>query len=115
MRLPLRLAGAGRLTAEPGLILAVAVSTAVFSATPLVLPEVVDEFDVDAAAGGLISGAQLAGFVVTSFLAGRFADSSVDAPRQRIRCRKTLPTGRNRFEKFLLGADRDERGTGVAR
>lgn len=79
MQIPFRLAVAGRGAVDVGLVAAVAVSTAVFSATPLILSSVIDTFDLGSTAAGLVSGAQLAGFVSTSFLAGRFT-----APSRRI-------------------------------
>ncbi len=76
MHVPVRLLNAVRTDVAPGLVLAAAVSTAVLSATPLLLPELIEAFDVDNSAGGLVSGVQLAGFVLTSFLAGRFVTPS---------------------------------------
>lgn len=76
MQIPVRLAFAGRSTVDVGLIAAIAISTAVFSATPLILSSVIDTFDLGSTAAGLVSGCQLAGFVLTSFLAGRFTQPS---------------------------------------
>lgn len=76
MQIPVRLALAGRGTIELGLIAAIAISTAVFSATPLILSDVIETLTLGSTAAGLVSGAQLAGFVLTSFLAGRFAKPS---------------------------------------
>jgi MFS transporter, DHA1 family, inner membrane transport protein len=44
----------------------------VFTATPLVLTQLADEFGITVGAVGLISTAQLGGFVVASWFAGRF-------------------------------------------
>lgn len=76
MQVPFRLATAGRDTVDIGLIGAIAVSTAVFSATPLILNGVIETFHLESSAAGLLSGCQLAGFVLTSFLAGRVAKPS---------------------------------------
>lgn len=50
----------------------IASSTAVFTATPFLLRPLADEFDVTVGAVGWISTAQLAGFVIASWTAGRF-------------------------------------------
>jgi DHA1 family inner membrane transport protein len=54
------------------LLLAIATSTAVFAATPFLLPSVADEFDVAIGTAGLMSTTQLAGFVIASWVGGRF-------------------------------------------
>ncbi len=76
MQIPFRLAIAGRGTVDVGLIAAIAISTAVFSATPLILKSVIETFDLGSTAAGLVSGCQLVGFVLTSFLAGRVTQPS---------------------------------------
>lgn len=48
----------------------------VFSATPFLVPEVAGHFGVALGTAGLISTAQVAGFAVSSFLAGRVARAS---------------------------------------
>ena len=53
------------------LLTAIATSTAVFAATPFLLPSVADEFDVTVGTAGLMSTTQLAGFVVASWVGGR--------------------------------------------
>jgi DHA1 family inner membrane transport protein len=73
---PLRLLNAFRTSVEPGLLIATAVSTAVFMATPLVLSDIIEEFDVGPAAASLVSGVQLGGFVLATWGAGRFAAAS---------------------------------------
>ena len=52
--------------------MAIATSTAVFSATPFLLSSVAEEFDVSVSTAGLISTAQLGGFVIASWVGGRF-------------------------------------------
>jgi predicted MFS family arabinose efflux permease len=69
---PLRLLAAAKPTVPAALLTAIATSTAVFAATPFLLPSVADEFDVTVGTAGLMSTAQLAGFVVASWVGGRF-------------------------------------------
>ncbi len=76
MQIPVRLAGVERGATDPGTLAAVVVSTAVLAATPLLIPGLIASFDLGLGAAGLISGVQLGGFVLTSFLAGRIATAS---------------------------------------
>lgn len=76
MQIPFRLALAGQGRVDAGLVGAIAISTAVFSATPLILNSVIEAFELGSTAAGLVSGCQLAGFVLTSFLAGRVTHPS---------------------------------------
>jgi predicted MFS family arabinose efflux permease len=69
---PIRLLAAAKPTVPAALLTAIATSTAVFAATPFLLPSVADEFDVAVGTAGLMSTAQLAGFVVASWVGGRF-------------------------------------------
>jgi predicted MFS family arabinose efflux permease len=69
---PLRLLAAAKPTVPAALLTAIATSTAVFAATPFLLPSVAEEFDVAVGTAGLMSTAQLAGFVVASWVGGRF-------------------------------------------
>lgn len=69
---PLRLLAAARPTVPPALLMAIATSTTVFSATPFLLSSVAEEFDVSVSTAGLISTAQLGGFVIASWIGGRF-------------------------------------------
>ena len=69
---PLRLLAAVRPSVPAALLLAIATSTAVFAATPFLLPSVADEYDVAIGTAGLMSTTQLAGFVVASWVGGRF-------------------------------------------
>jgi predicted MFS family arabinose efflux permease len=69
---PLRLLAAARPSVPAALLLAIATSTAVFAATPFLLPSVAEEFDVAIGTAGLMSTTQLAGFVVASWVGGRF-------------------------------------------
>ena len=50
---------------------AIASSTAIFTATPFLLRPIADEFNVSLGASGWVSTAQLAGFVIGSWTAGR--------------------------------------------
>ena len=72
MTAPIRLLAAAKPTVPAALLTAIATSTAVFAATPFLLPSVADEFDVAVGTAGLMSTAQLAGFVVASWVGGRF-------------------------------------------
>jgi DHA1 family inner membrane transport protein len=69
---PVRLLQAAKLEVKPAVLVAMASSTAVFTATPFVLRPIAEEFDVTVGAAGLMSTAQLAGFVLASWGAGRF-------------------------------------------
>jgi predicted MFS family arabinose efflux permease len=69
---PVRLLAAVKPTVSTALLLAIATSTVVFSATPFFLPAVADEYGVGIGTAGLMSTAQLAGFVVASWVGGRF-------------------------------------------
>lgn len=69
---PLRLIAAARPTVPMALLVAIATSTAVFAATPFLLTPVAEEFDVSVGTAGLMSTAQLGGFVVASWVGGRF-------------------------------------------
>ncbi|MGF1618252.1 MAG: MFS transporter [Acidimicrobiia bacterium] len=79
MALPLRAIQAIRPQASPGVIAGAALVTAVFSATPFLLPDVSARLDVPLGATGVLSTAQVASFAVTSFLVGRFL-----RPRRRL-------------------------------
>lgn len=65
--------------ASPGVVAGAALVAAVFAATPFLLPDVADRLDVPLGATGLMSTAQVAGFAVASFLAGRLF-----RPRRRL-------------------------------
>ena len=68
---PVRLWFAFRSHADAGL-LAAAVSVAVlFSATPFLIPTISEEFGVSLGTSGLLSTAQVGGFALTAFVAGR--------------------------------------------
>lgn len=69
---PIRLLAAARPTVPAALLVAIASSTAVFAATPFLLPAVSDEYDVAVSTAGWMSTTQLAGFVVASWVGGRF-------------------------------------------
>lgn len=71
MQAPFRLLRVARPDTGAGLLAATAVSTAVFTATPISLAAIADRFAVGAGTAGLFSAAQLALFVVGSWSAGR--------------------------------------------
>lgn len=72
MQVPVKLLQAARVSVQPALLVGIASSTAIFVATPFLLPAVAEEFGVSVGAAGWISTTQLAGFVVSSWVAGRF-------------------------------------------
>ena len=72
MQAPVRLLLALRPSVSPALLVATATSTVVFVATPFLLPAVADDQGVSLGAAGWISTAQLAGFVLASWIGGRF-------------------------------------------
>ncbi len=72
MQAPIRLLLALRPSVAPALLVATASSTAVFVATPFLLPAIAREYDVSVGAAGLVSTAQLSGFVIASWVGGRF-------------------------------------------
>jgi DHA1 family inner membrane transport protein len=69
---PIRLLAAARPSVPAALLVAIASSTAVFAATPFLLPAVSDEYDIAVSTAGWMSTAQLGGFVVASWVGGRF-------------------------------------------
>ncbi len=60
-----------RTATAPGLVAIIAVTSAVFTATPLVLGSVAERFDVSISTAGLFSAAQLGAFVIGSWSAPR--------------------------------------------
>lgn len=76
MQAPLRLLTSLRGSVEIGLSLAIAVATATFVATPLILPSVATRYDVDTGAAGAFSAAQLGAFVIGSWGGGRLTRPS---------------------------------------
>lgn len=76
MQAPLRLLTSLRGTVEIGLSLAIAVATATFVATPLILPAVAERYDVGTGTAGLFSAAQLGAFVIGSWGSGRVTEPS---------------------------------------
>jgi predicted MFS family arabinose efflux permease len=69
---PIRLLAAARPSVPAALLVAIASSTAVFASTPFLLSAVSDEYDVAIGTAGWMSTAQLAGFVIASWVGGRF-------------------------------------------
>jgi predicted MFS family arabinose efflux permease len=72
IQVPLRLLAAAKPAVPAALLAAIATSTAVFTATPFALSAVAQDYDVAVGTAGWISTAQLAGFVVASWIGGRF-------------------------------------------
>ena len=72
LQAPVRLLFAFRPKALAGVLSATAVSTVVFAATPFLVKGVSVDQGVDVATVGVISTAQLGGFMLTSWGAGRF-------------------------------------------
>jgi len=69
---PVRLLAAVKPSVPAALLVAIASSTAVFTATPFLLSAVSDEYGVAISTAGWMSTAQLAGFVLASWIGGRF-------------------------------------------
>jgi DHA1 family inner membrane transport protein len=72
MQIPVQLHRAFRPAVRPGVLLSLAVSTVALTATPFLVPAVADEFGVSLGLAAVISSAQLAGFVVGAWVAGRW-------------------------------------------
>lgn len=72
LQVPARLFLSWRVSVAPALLVALGASTFVFAATPLMLSPLADEYGVTVGAVGLMSTAQLGGFVLSSWFAGRF-------------------------------------------
>lgn len=60
----------------PGLLVGAASVSAMFAATPLLIPELISDLDVPVRAVGLISSVQVAFFALASFLGGRLLSGS---------------------------------------
>ncbi len=71
-QVPVRVLAAAKPSVPAALLVAIASSTAVFTATPFLLPSVSEEYDVAVSTAGWMSTAQLAGFVLASWAGGRF-------------------------------------------
>lgn len=69
---PLKLVQTLRPNIPAGILLATAVSTVVFTATPFLIPVIADDRNVSVGSVGIISTAQLGGFVLASWLAPRW-------------------------------------------
>ena len=72
MQIPVRLVLLLRPSVGVGVLLAVGFSAITFTSTPFLLPEIADHYDISLGAASLISVAQLGGFVVTTWFAGRW-------------------------------------------
>ena len=72
MQVPVKLLQVARPSVDAVVLATIASSTAVFTATPFLLRPLADDFDATVGAVGWISTAQLAGFVVASWTAGRY-------------------------------------------
>ncbi len=68
---PVRAITSYRPNSSVGVLVAVAVTTAVFSATPFLIPSVAEQLGVGLGIAGIISTAQVGGFAVASLTAGR--------------------------------------------
>jgi predicted MFS family arabinose efflux permease len=79
VQIPLRLQLLVRTEVPTGVLLAAAYAAVVFMATPLLLPAIADEYDLSLGATSFVATAQLGGFVLGSWGAGRFLD-----PRRRV-------------------------------
>lgn len=72
MQVPVKLLLALKPSVAPALLVAVGSSTVVFVATPFLLAGIADERNISLGTVGWISTAQLAGFVIASWTAGKF-------------------------------------------
>lgn len=72
MQVPIRLLRAVRPSEHPGLLLATAYGTAVLSVAPFLLPALSEEYGVGLGLASFATAAQLLGFVVGSWGAGRY-------------------------------------------
>ena len=72
MQVPVKLVLALKPSVATPLLVAIASSTVVFVATPFLLAGIADERNVSLGVVGWVSTAQLAGFVVSSWAAGKF-------------------------------------------
>ncbi|MBG7604203.1 MAG: MFS transporter [Actinobacteria bacterium] len=72
MLAPVRLLQAVKPSVAPALLVAIASSTAIFAATPFLLPAIAKEYEVSVGAVGWMSTTQLGGFVAASWVGGRF-------------------------------------------
>lgn len=79
MQIPVRLLVLFRPSVSPGILLAIGFSTVVLVATPFLLDPVAEHYQISLTAASLIGVAQLSGFVVGSFGAGRWL-----LPRRRV-------------------------------
>jgi DHA1 family inner membrane transport protein len=68
---PVRLFFALRSNPDPGVLGAVVAVAALFAATPFVIPAVAVDYDVTIGRSGLLSSAQVGGFALMAFVAGR--------------------------------------------
>jgi predicted MFS family arabinose efflux permease len=62
--------------ASAALVASASAVALLFAATPFVIPEVAERFEVSLGASGLISAAQVLGFAITTFVAGRRLQAS---------------------------------------
>ena len=72
MQIPLRVALLLRPSVSPGILLAVGFSTFALASTPFVIDLVIDEYGVSLTGASLVGVAQLGGFVISSWAAGRY-------------------------------------------
>lgn len=68
---PIRSIAAYRPHSAPGVLAALATTTAIFAATPFLIPAVATQFGIGLGLAGLISTAQVGGFALASYVGGR--------------------------------------------
>lgn len=68
---PVRSLTAYRPQSSPGVLASLAMTTAIFSATPFLVPEIARHFGIGLGPAGVVSTAQVGGFALASFVAGR--------------------------------------------
>ena len=72
MQVPVKLILALKPSVAPALLVAIASSTVVFVSTPFLLAGIAEERNISVGTVGWVSTAQLAGFVIASWAAGKF-------------------------------------------
>jgi predicted MFS family arabinose efflux permease len=81
---PVRFLASIRPEASAGVLGGAGVVTAVFAATPFLIPEIATGFGIAVGTAGLVSTAQVGGFALASFLAGRLGRPSAVVLRAAI-------------------------------
>lgn len=81
---PARALGAFKPTASPGLLASSSAIAATFTATPFVIAEAAERFDISFGVAALLSTAQVAGFTATNLIGNRRFHATASLARQAI-------------------------------